>query len=154
MVAVTAKASWSIDGAKELTAAGYERKFAKLHHATLGVPGGPRRPHRSATAKRKARAIANRIGMVRSSRDLCSDGIRRKIKATAMPWLLLPFAAGIHFPRRFIARSRDETRDPASGPGAGVSRNARTIRSSLPDADFRALPKSTPQNTVMSATTK
>jgi hypothetical protein len=78
MVAVIAKASWSVEGAKELIAAEYERKFAKLPHVTPGVPGGPRRPHRSETEERNARASANRIGIVRRSRELCSNGMRGK----------------------------------------------------------------------------
>jgi len=65
-----AKASWTIEGAKELTAAEYVRKFAKLPHATPGVPGGPRKPHLSTTDERNPSASATRIGIVRMSREL------------------------------------------------------------------------------------
>jgi hypothetical protein len=81
MVAAIAKANWSIEGAKELIAAEYEREFAKSPHATPGVPGGPRRPHRSANEDRNASASASRIGIVRKARELCSNGTR----ATSMP---------------------------------------------------------------------
>jgi hypothetical protein len=90
MVAVTAKASWSVEGAKELIAAEYERKFAKLPHVTPGVPGGPRRPHRSETEERNARASANRIGIVRRSRELCSNK-RARLCTSGMGFILAFF---------------------------------------------------------------
>jgi hypothetical protein len=129
MIAVIAKASWSIEGAKELSAAEYERKFAKLLHTTPGVPGDPKRPHRSFTEERNARASANRIGIVRWSRELCSDmrGKESIFNAMAVACVRKPeFTSRVDSSRDLTTKIRDlamKIRDLASGPGARASRN-------------------------------